>query len=298
MPNIENINKLGVIPIFRRLHAKNICSNLAVLTGSLKIVHKSVVPYIREQLNLLNINDDNIFTDLSIDNNYVVIKGSKKIENAIVKIVTECINLKKINIVIATVALLGEGWDAPAVNSLVLASYVGSFMLSNQMRGRAIRKNREQNKTANIWHLVSLAKLKNNELDFSDLETLRRRFKGFVGIAYYDNLIQNGMERLSIINTEKKDYNSVNEEMYKIAINRELMADRWKKILDLFGGTNIKMVDKLSGDFKVTSKIFVTMDFKKMLLVLLIVNVVMFIISGMLAIAPNIVGRFFINIVV
>ena len=298
--NIESINKLGVVPIFRRLHAKNICSNLAVLTGNLKIVPKSVVLYIKEQLNLLNLNDDNIFTDLSIDNNYVVIKGSKKIENAIVKIVTECINLKKINIVIGTVALLGEGWDAPAVNSLILASYVGSFMLSNQMRGRAIRKSREQNKTANIWHLVSLAKLKNNELDFSDLETLKRRFKGFVGIAYYDDLIQAGIERLSIINTEKlkRNYNSINEEMYKIAINRELMADRWKKILDLFGGTNIKMVDKLSGDFKVTSKIFVTMDFKKMLLVLLIVNVVMFIIFEMLSTVSNTVERFFINIVV
>ncbi len=298
--NIENINKLGVVPIFRRLLAKNICSNLAVLTGKLKIVPKSVVPYIKEQLNLLNINDDNIFTDLSIDNNYVVIDGSKKIENAIVNIITECINLKKINIVIGTVALLGEGWDAPAVNSLILASYVGSFMLSNQMRGRAIRKSREQNKSANIWHLASLAKLDNNEFDFSDLETLQRRFKGFVGIAYYDNLIQDGMERLSIISTEKlkKNHTLINEEMYKIALNRELMASRWKKILDLFGGTNIKMVDKLSGKFKVNSKMFVTMDFKKMLLVLLIVNVVIMIFSAMFTDSTSITGRVFINIIV
>ena len=163
--NIKDINKIGVVPIFRRIHAKNISNNIAVLTGKLKIVSKSVVPYIKEQLKLININDDNIFSDLTIDNNYVVIEGSKKIENAIVKIVTECVNLKKINILIGTVALLGEGWDAPAVNSLILASYVGSFMLSNQMRGRAIRKSREQNKTANIWHLASLAKLGNNELD-------------------------------------------------------------------------------------------------------------------------------------
>lgn len=298
--NIENINKLGVVPIFRRLLEKNICSNLAVLTGKLKIVPKSVVPYIKEQLNLLNINDDNIFTDLSIDNNYVVIDGSKKIENAIVNIVTECINLKKINIVIGTVALLGEGWDAPAVNSLILASYVGSFMLSNQMRGRAIRKSREQNKSANIWHLASLAKLDNNEFDFSDLETLQRRFKGFVGIAYYDNLIQDGMERLSIISTEKlkKNHTLINEEMYKIALNRELMASRWKKILDLFGGTNIKMVDKLSGKFKVNSKMFVTMDFKKMLLVLLIVNVVIMIFSAIFTDSTSITGRVFINIIV
>lgn len=299
--NIKDINKIGVVPIFRRIHAKNISNNIAVLTGKLKIVSKSVVPYIKEQLKLININDDNIFSDLTIDNNYVVIEGSKKIENAIVKIVTECVNLKKINILIGTVALLGEGWDAPAVNSLILASYVGSFMLSNQMRGRAIRKSREQNKTANIWHLASLAKLGNNELDFSDLETLQRRFKGFIGIAYYDDLIQDGIDRLSIIDKEKlkQNYLKINEEMYKIALNRELMAERWKKILDLFGGTNIKIVDKLNGDFKISSKIFITMDFKRMLLSLLIVNIGIIIILGVIGTNfSNMIGRIIINIVV
>ena len=299
--NIKDINKIGVVPIFRRIHAKNISNNIAVLTGKLKIVSKSVVPYIKEQLKLININDDNIFSDLTIDNNYVVIEGSKKIENAIVKIVTECVNLKKINILIGTVALLGEGWDAPAVNSLILASYVGSFMLSNQMRGRAIRKSREQNKTANIWHLASLAKLGNNELDFSDLETLQRRFKGFVGIAYYDDLIQDGIDRLSIIDKEKlkQNYLKINEEMYKIALNRELLAERWKKILDLFGGTNIKIVDKLNGDFKISSKIFITMDFKRMLLSLLIVNIGIIIILGVIGTNfSNMIGRIIINIVV
>ena len=29
---------------------------------------------------------------------------------------------------VGTQALLGEGWDAPSVNTLVLASYVGSYM--------------------------------------------------------------------------------------------------------------------------------------------------------------------------
>lgn len=299
--DIQDINKIGVVPIFRRIHAKNISNNIAVLTGKLKIVPKSVVPYIKEQLKLINIDDDNIFSDLSIDNNYVVIEGSKKIENAIVKIVTECVNLKKINILIGTVALLGEGWDAPAINSLILASYVGSFMLSNQMRGRAIRKSRDQNKTANIWHLASLAKLGNNELDFSDLETLQRRFRGFVGIAYYEDLIQDGIERLSIINKErlKENYSIVNEEMYKIALNRELMAERWKKILDLFGGTNIKIVDKLNGDFNISKKTFITMDFKRMLLSLLIVNIVIIILLGAIGTNfSNVIGRIVINIVV
>ena len=119
--------------------------------------------------------ENGIFSDYSVNNNYVVINGGKKVSDTIVKIVTECINLKKINIVIGTVALLGEGWDAPAVNSLILASYVGSFMLSNQMRGRAIRKSREQNKTANIWHLASIVRdeeMRNTEI--SEIDSLKR----------------------------------------------------------------------------------------------------------------------------
>lgn len=297
--NIEQINKIGVVPIFRRLIDKNISNNVAVLTGKLKIVPKNIIPYIKEQLKLINIEDDNIFYDLSIDKNYVIIKGSKKVENAIVNIVTECINLKKINIVIGTVSLLGEGWDAPAVNSLILASYVGSFMLSNQMRGRAIRKSRNQNKTANIWHLASLAKIGNNELDLSDLEALQRRFKGFVGIGYYDDVIQDGMERLDIIDIEKlkKNHNEVNEEMYKIALNRELMSKRWKNILELLGGTNIKMVDKLNGNFALNLKIFFTMDFKRMCISLIITNLILLFIGARLQVSSLMIGKVFINVV-
>ena len=60
-----------------------------------------------------------------------------------------------VRILIGTRALLGEGWDAPCVNTLILASTVGSFVQSNQMRGRAIRIDPAQpDKTANIRHLV------------------------------------------------------------------------------------------------------------------------------------------------
>ena len=298
--DIEKINKLGVVPIFRRLQEKHICDNLAILTGKLKIVPKNVVPYIKEQLQLLELDNKAIFKDLKIDNNYVVITGGKKVNSAIVKIVTDCINLKKINIVIGTVALLGEGWDAPAINSLILASYVGSFMLSNQMRGRAIRKSKNINKTANIWHLASLAELGYNNFDFSDLELLQRRFKCFVGIAYYEDLIQDGIERLNIIDIGKlkKDYQSINEETYKIASDRKLMASRWKKILDLFGGKSIKIVNKLNSDFKISRKTFVTMDFRRMLLSLLILNAIIAIIVMNIGVVTNKLIEVIINIII
>src|SRR5699024_4862337 len=54
----------------------------------------------------------------------------------IAPIITELFYRGEINVLIGTAALLGEGWDCPAVNSLIIASVVGSFMLSNQMRGR------------------------------------------------------------------------------------------------------------------------------------------------------------------
>lgn len=74
-----------------------------------------------------------------------------------VAVVTELFRQGEIHTLIGTKSLLGEGWDAPCINSLILATYVGSFMLSNQMRGRAIRTDREQpDKTGNIWHLACI----------------------------------------------------------------------------------------------------------------------------------------------
>ncbi|MBO4516203.1 hypothetical protein J5751_01930 [bacterium] len=60
-------------------------------------------------------------------------------------------------------------------------------MLSNQMRGRAIRANKATpNKTANIRHLASFSEVPSGGItseknyDFSDYYALERRFKSFV----------------------------------------------------------------------------------------------------------------------
>ncbi len=75
-------------------------------------------------------------------------------QHDLVSAVTQLFQEGQIHVVIGTKSLLGEGWDAPCVNSLILASFVGSFMLSNQMRGRAIRIWPENpDKTSSVWHL-------------------------------------------------------------------------------------------------------------------------------------------------
>ena len=101
-------------------------------------------------------------------------------------------------VIVGTKSLLGEGWDAPVVNSLVLANRVGSFVLSNQMRGRAIRTVRgKPDKTANIWHpMVVHPTVRRGG---PDVDRLRRRFRGFAGPRLDGKpAIQNGLERFNL----------------------------------------------------------------------------------------------------
>lgn len=120
-------------------------------------------------------------------------------------------------ILIGTKSLLGEGWDSPCINNLLLASFVGSFVMSNQMRGRAIRIDRRHpDKVANIWHLVAIdsqddtlrAILNGSDAEWemqtsppasaSDWSVLARRFKCFVGPNYSTGKIESGLRRLCI----------------------------------------------------------------------------------------------------
>jgi len=102
-----------------------------------------------------------------------------------------------ITVLVGTKSLLGEGWDAPCINTLVLASFVDSFMLSNQMRGRAIRVDSTQpRKTANIWHLVCAEPGIFGPGD--DYDLLVRRCAAFVGVSAAAPVIEKGTEEQSI----------------------------------------------------------------------------------------------------
>ncbi|BAO75658.1 hypothetical protein [Winogradskyella sp. PG-2] len=103
-----------------------------------------------------------------------------------------------IKVLIGTKALLGECWDAPSINSLILASFVGSFVSSNQMRGRAIRRDTNKpKKTSNIWHLACVDPT--DKHGGKELELLKRRFEAFVGITNTKvSFIADGYERIGI----------------------------------------------------------------------------------------------------
>ena len=144
-------------------------------------------------------------------------------------------------VLIGTKSLLGEGWDSPCINSLVLASFVGSFMLSNQMRGRAIRVWREEpDKTSNIWHLVCLKPWnevqKNPEDGISeDYTLLERRMEHFLGLHYTEDTIENGMDRMPIVKPpfNKMNVDSINKKMLAMSGQRASLKERWDRSLEV-----------------------------------------------------------------
>ncbi len=226
---LNEINKLGVLPIFHRLRAS--ISNketIATLTGSIVIISKKTVA-----------NLDKIFPKykyslqvLESDKDFVIIRDVGSQNNSIVEIVTELFQKGYIKILIGTKSLLGEGWDAPSINTLILASFVGSFVSSNQMRGRAIRSmNGHKNKTAVIWHLACLDP--SDEKGGQDYETLQRRFSAFMGVSTTSPFyIESGLDRLNINKVvTKESVLKLNQKSMEKAINRKKISSDWKQAI-------------------------------------------------------------------
>lgn len=220
------LTKLGVVSIFQYLRTKSTNkSDIAVLTGSLVILHKSALDDFQQVVNSTNFTA----TTLSSDEEFIVINAFGNVKSTIVASITELFQKGVIKILIGTKSLLGEGWDAPAINTLVLASYIGSFVSSNQMRGRAIRIDADApDKTGNIWHLACLDPT--NEDGGKDLEKLSRRFEAFSGVSIANTIyIENGLERLQIPThfDASIDLEILNTQMLRIASERDALKKRW-----------------------------------------------------------------------
>lgn len=228
------INETGVIPIFELLRRKNLGNlKLGVLCGTIILIPKTATG----ALDYLLVENDAAATYKNLtDTEYVQvqIKGNNSL---VVNLITQLFQMGEIQILIGTKSLLGEGWDSPCINSLILASFVGSFMLSNQMRGRAIRIFKEQpDKISNIWHLLCVepvAEGKKTKLTSPDYEMLKRRFESFLGVSYTEDVIENGLKRLSIIKEPftQENVTTINASMLSLAADREALKKRWENAL-------------------------------------------------------------------
>ena len=216
---------LNILSVFEKLYPLNI--NLGILTGSIVIIPASAKESLYKILDEHGIDPTKVLTT-EFKENYLRIETYGKID--IVSIVTELFEQGCINVIIGTAALLGEGWDSPCVNTLVIASTVGSFMLSNQMRGRALRINKAKlDKNSNIWHLVALDDLLYDSYDF---KTVEKRFKTFEGISYNGTKkIQNVIERLGL-DLKNENCESLNKKSFNQAKNRHNLKKHWEQVFE------------------------------------------------------------------
>ena len=237
------ISQLGVLPYFESIRRKaqehEIPVSLAVLSGSVVILPTNVVAELKELLPQVHLSFSSIG---QLDQEDYVLVGFPSTAKSIVAAVTELFQRGRIQVLVGTKSLLGEGWDAPCVNSLILGSFVGSFMLSNQMRGRAIRTwQGHPEKTSNIWHLVAiqpepLITLSGEEptLDSNqDLQTLSRRMEHFLGLAYNQESIETGLDRLEFPKPpfRKKQISEYNERVKSLSKDRAGLRQKWQDAL-------------------------------------------------------------------
>jgi superfamily II DNA or RNA helicase len=234
--------KLGVVPIFETLRRQGGAPEcLGMLTGTLVIVPKAALASIAGERETLKI------TELPACPDHVRLEAAADGNAALVQLVTGLLSEGRITVLVGTQSLLGEGWDAPTLNSLVLASNTASFMLSNQMRGRALRIDTGRpGKVANIWHLATIVPESDREspgvfLDWgylydratdgvADAALLQRRFLGFEGISNGGPpLIEGGIGRLGLDLAVGVD--AANRRSLAIAMDREGIARRWSAAL-------------------------------------------------------------------
>ena len=234
----KQINKIGVIPIFNYLK-KYIegTSSIAVLSGSIIILNKSCLKKLSEYISPKEFHTKSI----NNSNNFVELIVSEYFRKNIVAVITQLFEKGFIKILIGTKSLLGEGWDAPSINSLILASNIGSFVSSNQMRGRAIRV-KQANKTGHIWHLASIDITHKNGGE--DISKLTQRFEAFTGLSVVDTTIKNGIKRLNIpLNFYDKDLDELNKKTFNKAKNRTNLIKDWDTAIAK--GYSIKKIVKV-----------------------------------------------------
>ncbi len=232
----EEFNSVNIVSIFETLRRANLNVNIGVLSGSLVILPKSV-----------DLSDIKHKKEDIADTDYCTVEFAGETHRG-VDYVGKLFEEGKIQILIGTKSLLGEGWDSPCINSLILASFVGSFVLSNQMRGRAIRIDKnDPEKTANIWHLVTVepeylfkdkvaeriaAYIKEDykELRSYDYDILKRRFDSFMGPNYTTGTIESGIERITLIRPlyDKDGIERINGEMLKLSSQRCEVKNKWR----------------------------------------------------------------------
>lgn len=240
---------MGVVPIFETLRRSNIADmRLGVLCGSLVVIPESAKDVVRSAAAAIGIRTgDLILRPMPHDPTYLLLEITGDYHQGSVRLITSVFEQGGITVLVGTKSLLGEGWDAPTINTLVLASFVGSYVLSNQMRGRSIRIDPAcSTKTANVWHLVCVEPGIFGPGD--DYALLTRRCNAFVGVSATSPTIENGTERLGLGHPPytEQQIADLNTRTVHRALDREGLRRSWDEALA--SGALKQMTDGLKAE--------------------------------------------------
>ena len=205
------IGRLDAGSIFERLRLEpGERGDMAVLTGSVCIVPAGALT--GEGITARPLPHDPAYDEL-------ILSGPASDQR--VKLVSDLMAAGRVRVLIGTRALLGQGWDLPALNTLVLATNVKSFVSSNQIRGRAIRRNPEDPaKVANIWHIATAAP---NDPG-PEIAALDRRFDTFVHLDRDVGKVRSGFGAF-------RDLSTMNARAMGFAKRRVPVAQEWEQAL-------------------------------------------------------------------
>lgn len=297
--NDEDNSHLGVVPIWRTLKNKYGSDiSFGILCGSLIVLRADLKSKLNKLLENSSLKSDSIsIITYKEDENYIKITPKESVKHSIVSFVTQLFNNGDIRVLIGTQALLGEGWDAPSINSLILSSTVSSYMLSNQMRGRAIRIDKNNpDKVSNIWHLASVkvptiseyltgSGIEENygsfgnfdDAGYYDLNQLSKRFDGFEAPSYFgSHNIESGINRVLSDNFYEKvmlygeaAFEQVNKEAVALSQKRSEIRNMWKNGLISGYGTSAAATTGVDTP-KSTVKTLMYSGYKQIMLTILI----------------------------
>lgn len=238
----RDVNNLGVLPFFELIRRESVLKNpsmrLGVLCGSMVIIPAEAKEAL---LSLVEKPERISFQKAGQLLDYVKVEVTGN-AHFLTQAITELFSQGYIHVMIGTKSLLGEGWDSPCINSLILASFVGSYMLSNQMRGRAIRVLKDHpEKTSNIWHLVCIGPGDKFSQEITnamseDFQTLIRRMNNFMGLDYENDYIESGVIRIKSaiqLPITNRNIKKTNQNMLALSSERSLLGERWKRALEI-----------------------------------------------------------------
>ncbi|MFV0351486.1 MAG: DEAD/DEAH box helicase family protein [Oscillospiraceae bacterium] len=229
------LSELSAVPVFETIRRSVLAQTpIAILTGTVVVLPEAAVPVARQicidaNLSFFDSEMQGVgYSEVSI--------GSKSSDGVLV--LTSLFQQGFLHIIVGTKALLGEGWDSPCINSLVIASFVGSFVSTNQMRGRAIRRDPSvPQKASNIWHLATImpsldiyGNAESETLYSADYFNMVRRFDCFMAPAYHRPFIESGIQRIDSIKPPytNEGIQAINTSTLTIAKERSQLFAKWE----------------------------------------------------------------------